>query len=162
MNHDVVRRRNVVAVLALGALLSLVLLTACGTSEGDPKASDASVPSSDLVGTWTSSVSKDDLRRVVPDFPKEHLCDNAGRFDWTFNADGTFEIDQTALQGCPEPEVAHIEDKWSVDGNRVTFTNEHEVYEWNVDGDELTFTHVSGGCVPCKAINTANPWKRVV
>ena len=153
------RRRGTVAVL--GALLSLAVLTACGTSEGDPKAPEASEPGSDLVGTWTGSVSKEDLRRVVPDFPEEHLCDNAGRFDWTFNEDGTFEIDQTQLPDCPKPEVTHIEDKWSVDGNRVTFTNEQEVYEWRVDGDELTLTHVSGECVPCMAINTANSWKRV-
>ena len=149
------------AASVLGALLALTLLTACGTSDGDPKASDASEPSSDLVGTWTGSVSKEDLQRVVPDFPREHLCDNAGRFDWTFKADGTFEIDQTPLPDCPKPEVTHVEDTWSVDGNRVRFTSEQEVYEWNVDGDELTFTHVSGRCVPCKAINTANPWKRV-
>ncbi|MGH3457097.1 hypothetical protein [Aeromicrobium sp.] len=92
--------------------------------------------------------------------PAEHLCDNAGRFDWTFDSGGTFEIDQTALPGCPKPEVTHIEDQWSVDGDRVTFANEQEVYEWRVAGDELTFTHVSGGCVPCKAINTAKPWTR--
>lgn len=153
------RKRGTAALL--GALLSLVLLTACGTSEGDPKSPDASEPRSDLVGAWTGSVSKEDLRRVVPDFPEEHLCDNAGRFDWIFDADGTVEIDQTPLPDCPKPEVTHIEDKWSVDGNRVTFAHEKEIYEWNVNGDELTFTHVSGGCVPCKAINTANPWKRV-
>jgi hypothetical protein len=162
-NHRlrVVRQRSTAAVFALGAILTFALLTACGTSGDDSKAPSPSEPSSELVGTWTGSVTKEDLVRVVPDFPKEHLCDNAGRFDWTFNADGTFEIDQTALQGCPEPEVTHIEDRWSVDGNRVTFTSEQEVYEWSVEGDELTFTHVSGRCVPCKAINTANSWKRV-
>jgi len=145
----------------LGALLSFAVLTACGTSEDDPKAPSASEPSTDLVGTWTGSVSKEDLQRVVPDFPPEHLCDNAGRFDWTFDSNGTFEIDQTALPDCPKPEVTHIEDRWAVDGNRVTFTNEQEVYEWSVDGNELTLTHISGRCVPCKAINTANAWKRV-
>jgi hypothetical protein len=154
-----VRQRSTAA--GLGMLLSLVLFSACGTSEDDPKAPSTSGSSSDLVGNWTVSVSKEDLRRVVPDFPEEHLCDNAGRFDWTFNEDGTFEIDQTQLPDCPKPEVTHIEDKWSVDGDRVTFTDEQEVYEWSVEGDELTLTHVSGGCVPCKAINTANSWKRV-
>jgi hypothetical protein len=153
------RRRGTATVL--GALLSLVLLAACGTSDDGSKAPSATGSSSELVGTWTGSVTKEDLQRVVPDFPEEHLCDNAGRFDWTFNADGTFEIDQTALPDCPKPEVTHIEDKWSVDGDRVTFTNEQEVYEWSVEGDELTLTHVSGGCIPCKAINTANSWKRV-
>ena len=146
---------------SLGAMLALVLLTACGASDDGSTSSSTTGQSSDLVGTWTGTVSKKDLQRVVPDFPEEGLCDNAGRFDWTFNADGTFEIDQTALPDCPKPEVTHIEDRWSVDGNRVTFANEQEVYEWSVDGDELTLTHVSGECVPCKAINTANSWKRV-
>ena len=153
------RQRGTAA--ALGALLSFAVLAACGTSDDDPKGPSTTGSSSDLVGTWTGSVSKEDLQRVVPDFPEEHLCDNAGRFDWTFDAEGTFEIDQTPLPECPEPEVTHIEDRWSVDGNRVTFTSEQEVYEWSVDGDELTLAHVSGGCVPCKAINTANSWKRV-
>ena len=155
------RQRTVAAVLVLGAILSPALLTGCTTSEGEPKAASTSKASSDLVGSWASTVTKEDLLRVVPDFQREYLCDNAGRFDWTFDSDGTFEIDQAALPECPKPEVTHTEDRWSVDGNRVTFTNEQEVYEWSVAGDELTFKHVSGGCVPCEAINTANPWKRV-
>lgn len=149
------------ARLVIGAILPLAFLTGCSTPEGEPKAPSTSDSSSDLVGVWAGNITKEDLQRVVPDFPREHLCDNAGRYNWTFQADGTFEIDQTALPDCPEPEVTHIEDRWSVDGNQVTFTNEQEVYEWSVDGDELTFAHVSGGCIPCKAINTANPWNRV-
>ena len=105
-----VRRRSTAA--GLGMLLSLVLLSACGTSEDDPKAPSTSGSSSDLVGNWTGSVSKEDLRRVVPDFPEEHLCDNAGRFDWTFNADGTFEIDQTQLPDCPKPAAGRPSRSW--------------------------------------------------
>ena len=155
-------RRTATAVLVLGgAVLSPALLTGCTTSEGGPKAASTSKASSDLVGNWASTVTKEDLLRVVPDFQREYLCDNAGRFDWTFNADGTFEIDQAALPECPKPEVTHVVDRWSVDGNRVTFTNEQEVYEWSVAGDELSFKHVSGGCVPCEAVTVAHPWKRV-
>ena len=149
------------AGLVIGAMLSLGFLTGCSASEDEPKAPSTSGSSSELVGVWAGSITKEDLQRVVPDFPREHLCDNAGNYKWRFKSDGTFEIDQTALPDCPEPEVTHIEDRWSVDGNRATFANEQEVYEWSVDGDELTFTHVSGGCIPCKAINTANPWKRL-
>ena len=147
--------------LTAASVLSLAVLTACSASDDKPKTPAATEPSSELVGSWTSTVKKEDLLRVEPEFKQEFLCDNSGRYDWTFNADGTFEIDQTELPDCPKPEVTHIEDQWSADGNQVTFANEQEVYEWSVDGDELTFTHVSGECVPCKAINTANPWKRV-
>jgi hypothetical protein len=151
------RRRTVFCTLAL---VGAVMLAAC--SSDDPKeATTSAKPGAELVDTWETTVAKDDLRRVVPDFPREHLCDNAGRFEWTFNADGTFVIDQTQLPDCPTPEVSHIEDKWSADGDRVTFTSEQEVYQWTVDGDQLTLEHVSGGCVPCKAINTANSWTRV-
>jgi hypothetical protein len=142
------------------AVLPIALLMACSASEDKPSSSSTTKAGAELVGSWTATVTKQDLRRVVPDFPKQHLCDNAGTFDWTFNADGTFVIDQTQLPDCPKPEVTHIEDRWSVDGDQVRFTNEQEVYTWRVNEDQLTFEHVSGGCIPCKAINTANPWTR--
>ena len=143
------------------AVLPFAMVAGCAGSEEAPSSASTAKPSVKLVDSWTSTVTKEDLRRVIPDFPREHLCDNAGRNEWTFNADGTFVIDQTPLPDCPKPEVTRIEDRWSVDGDQVTFTNEQEVYEWRVNGDQLTFKHVSGGCVPCKAINTANPWTRV-
>src|SRR6476469_1204836 len=37
------------------------------------------------VGTWTTTVTKEDLLRVAPDFLQEYLCDNAGTFIWQFN-----------------------------------------------------------------------------
>jgi hypothetical protein len=144
-------------------LLPMLLLASC-TAAAAPAPTATPAPTQGLVGSWTSTVTKEDLLRVMPDFHKEALCDNAGTFDWTFNADGTFTADQTALPDCPTPENTHIEDTWSADGNRVAFakgTPDEEVYEWAVDGDTLTFKHVSGECIPCKAINTANPWKRV-
>src|SRR6187397_1504808 len=61
-----------------------------------------------LVGAWTTTITKEDLLRVVPDFKPEFLCDNAGTAVWRFNADGTFSGDQTApLAGCPKPEQTH-------------------------------------------------------
>ncbi len=97
------RQRNVAAVLVLGAILSPALLTGCTTSEGEPKAASTSkAGAEDLVGSWASTVTKEDLLRVVPDFQREYLCDNAGRFDWTLDSDGTFEIDQCrASAGAP-------------------------------------------------------------
>lgn len=143
-------------------LLSALLLTACTGA-----AAPAPTPTPDailaLVGTWTATVTREDLLRVAPDFPAKYLCENAGTFQWKFNADGTFAVDQTALPDCPTPANPHIEDTWSTDGNLVTFaegTPNEEVYQWDLEGDMLSFKHVSGECMPCRAVNTANPWKR--
>ena len=118
-----------------------------------------------LVGTWTTTITKEDLLRVVPDFKPEFLCDSAGTSVWKFNADGTFSLDQTApLAGCPKPEQTHNESTWSTQGNLITLgkgSSEEMVYEWMVKDDMLTFMYRSGSCIPCRAGDTANPWKRV-
>ena len=156
-------------------LLSLLLLAACTTATTpspiatlvptDPPAPTATPdPKQALLGSWTTTVTKEDLVRIRPEFPTEHLCDNAGTFMWSFTANGTFTMDQTALPECPTPPVTHIEDTWSVEGNLFTIakdTPNQEVYEWSVNGDQLVFVYVSGECPPCEAINTANPWTRV-
>ena len=118
-----------------------------------------------LVGAWTTTLTKEDLLRVVPDFKPEFLCGNAGTGVWKFNADRTFSGDQTApLAGCPKPEQTHSEGTWSTQGNLIvinTGSPDEMVYEWTVKDDMLTFTYRSGGCIPCRAGDTANPWKRV-
>ena len=137
--------------------LSLILLASCA-----PAATPD--PEQMLIGTWTSTVTKEDILRVMPDFHLEALCDNSGTFLWQFNADGTFTVDQTQLPECPVPANTHIEDKWSIDGNRIIFAKDtpfEEVYEWTVEDNTLVLKHISGECLPCKATNTANPWTRV-
>ena len=138
-------------------LLSAILVVSCAPAATlDPQQA--------LVGKWTSTVTKEDLLRVIPDFHQEALCDNSGTFVWQFNTDGTFMVDQTALPECPVPDNTHIEDTWAIDGNRITFakgTSFEEVYEWTIEGDTLVFKHISGECIPCQATNTANPWTRV-
>ena len=129
-----------------------------------PSPTATSDPKQALIGSWTTTVSKEDLVRVQPEFPQEYLCDNAGTFVWKFNADGTFTIDQTALPDCPTPANTHIEDTWSVEGNLFTIaggTPNEEIYDFAIDGNLLTFKVESSECPPCIAINTANPWTRV-
>ena len=138
-------------------LLSVLLLASCAPAAA-PDQHHA------LVGTWTSTVTREDVLRVVPDFHQEALCENTGTFTWEFTADGRFTVDQKALPGCPTPAHPHVEDSWSAEGNRLTLAEgqpAQEVYEWAVDGRRLVLEHVSGGCIPCKATNTANPWTRV-
>ena len=138
--------------------LSVILLLASCAPAATPD------PKQALVGSWTSTVTKEDILRVMPDFHQEALCDNSGTFVWQFKTDGTFTVDQTALPECPVPANTHIEDTWSIDGNLITFANgtpNQEVYEWVVEGNTLVFKHKSGECIPCIATNTANPWTRV-
>ena len=138
------------------SLVMIVLASCAPAATPDPEQA--------LVGTWTATVTKEDLLRVMPDFHQNALCDNSGTFVWQFNADGTFTVDQTALPECPIPANTHIEDTWSIDGNRITFakgTPFEEVYEWTVEDNTLVLKHIAGECAPCKATNTANPWTRI-
>lgn len=159
-------------LLSASMLAILLLLAACGpAATPNPVATRAptepplptatSDPKMALIGSWTSTVSKEDLVRIRPEFPVEYLCDNAGTYVWEFKADGTFAIDQTPLPECPMPPVTHIESTWSVEGNLITIakgTSDQEVYEWSVEDGQLMFVYVSGECPPCEAINTANLW----
>jgi hypothetical protein len=147
----------------------LTLLAACGQAQSatpstPPKNTPVPDPAHALVSSWSTTVTKEDLLRVAPDFKQEFMCDNAGTFVWKFKPDGTFTIDQTALEGCPKLAQTHIESPWSNEGQLVTFakgTPDQEVYQWTVGGDLLSFEHQSGNCIPCRATNTANPWKRL-
>ena len=68
------------------------------------------------------------------------------------------------LDGCPKPGQTHNESTWSTQGNLITLgkgSSEEMVYEWTVKDDMLSFTYRSGSCIPCRAGDTANPWKRV-
>jgi hypothetical protein len=145
----------------LGMRQTLIVTESMSPADGTPESTPASAA---LTGAWKVMATKEDLLRVAPGFPQDFLCDNAGTFVWNFNADGTFTIDQTALEGCPSPAQTHIESTWSSEGDLVTFakgTPDEEVYQWSVDGDRLTFEYRSGNCIPCKATNTANPWQRL-
>ena len=147
------------ALLIVGFIVTLLTLTACGSAT--PTAVE---PKEAIIGSWTSTVTQEDILRVMPSFDTQYLCENAGTFVWKFNANGTFTIDQTALPDCPASANPHIEDQWSADGNVVTFapgTPNQETYEITVNGDQLTFKTKSSDCPPCIAVNTANPWKRV-
>jgi len=147
----------------LFVVTALLIITACA-----PKSTPQPVASTSLdqhlVGSWTSTVTKEDILRVVPDFQQQYLCDNSGTFVWKFDTNGKFTIDQTLLPGCTNVNPGHVEDTWSLDGNVVTFakgTPDQESYEIAIDGDHLTFKVKSSNCPPCIATNTANPWTRV-
>ena len=150
--------------LLIVVLLVGIPLAACAPAATPVPPAEPPDPKQALLGTWTSTVTKEDLLRVAPDFPTEFLCENAGTFVWKFNPDGTLTIDQTALAGCTAPMNPHIEDTWHMEGNSITFakgTPNQESYEIAIDGDQLTFMVSASECPPCIAINTAHPWTRL-
>ena len=158
---------RLIAAITLLLMIFLVSCTPAATPQptNTPEPPTATPnPKQALIGSWTSTVTKDDLVRVRPEFPEEFLCDNSGTFVWQFNADGTFVIDQTLLPDCTLVGSAHIEDTWVLDGNQITFakgTPDEEIYEINMASNQLIFKVVASECPPCIAINTANPWIRV-
>ena len=149
--------RRLLKLLTPLAILPTILLASCAPATApDPKQA--------LVGTWTSTVTKEDVLRIVPGFRQDFLCENTGTFSWEFKEDGKFTIDQKGLPECPAPVEPHVEDTWSNDGNRMTIAKDkpaQEVYEWTVKEKSLVLKHVSGDCEPCKATSTAHPWTRV-
>lgn len=157
-------------LLMVGLIMLSLTLTACAPSTppaAPPATPTAMEPKQTILGSWTTTVTKDDILRVMPGFETQYLCDNSGTFVWKFNADGTFTIDQTALSDCPldASAVPHVEDKWTMEGNLLTLakgTPDQEIYEISIGGSQLTFVKAkSSDCIPCIAVNTANPWKRV-
>ena len=145
----------------LFVVVSLLLLTSCSSkATPDPKQA--------LIGTWTSTVTKEDILRILPDFEKKSLCDVTGTIVWKFNTNGRYIIDQTPLSDCPAIafENSHQESTWSVDGNEITLSqgdpDHQEIYEFTVNTDHLIFIKAkSSKCIRCIAVFTANPWVRV-
>src|SRR5690349_270454 len=126
-------------LLVVSLIMLSLTLTACASAT--PTAVE---PKQAIVGSWSSTITKEDLLRVMPGFEKQFLCDNSGTFVWKFNADGTFTIDQTAAPDCPldASAVSHVEDKWTMEGNVLTLakgTPDQEIYEISVQGGQLTF-----------------------
>src|SRR5687767_15048231 len=99
--------RNYSFIGQLGAVLFLLPLVLIGCTSGSVPTPTATlvptstpVPAQGLIGDWSSTVTKEDLLRVMPDFHRNSLCENSGAFIWRFKPDGTFTVDQTALTGC--------------------------------------------------------------
>src|SRR5688500_11994997 len=67
-------------------VITALLLAACqpirpeaaSTATSTVSAETPTASTTSLVGTWTTTVTKEDVLRVVPDFKQEHLCDNTG------------------------------------------------------------------------------------
>jgi hypothetical protein len=151
-------------VIALLAVTGCASVTTSLTTTAESTQQPATTSSLALVGTWTSTITKEDLLRVELPLPQEYLCGNAGTFVWNFSADGTWAMDQTSLPGCNDSSIKHVEDTWFLSGDLITFEKgalDQQIYEITIDNDQLTFDVKSSECLPCIAVFTANPWTRV-
>lgn len=149
--------RYISSLVAISLLI--ILLTGCA-----PQTKATPEVKQSLTGKWTSTVTKEDILRVEPGFDQQYMCDNTGTFFWTFKEDGSFIVQQTASAAdCPASSNTQFEDKWSVEENLLTLapgTPNQEIYEFSITNDQLTLKAKSSSCIPCIAINTANPWMR--
>jgi hypothetical protein len=85
----------------MALLVATFLAAACGGSDKATAAATAvaGLPA-DLIGTWTSTVTKADLQ--AKGLTDEHaLNENSGVFTLTLGADGTWSEAQTSLDGSP-------------------------------------------------------------
>jgi hypothetical protein len=76
-------------------------ITACTASPtASPSPSALAGLPAEVIGTWTTTITKDDLRSKG--FTDEHVLDeNSGRLTWTFAADGTWTFVQASLDNSP-------------------------------------------------------------
>jgi hypothetical protein len=150
--------------IALSAVTGCASVTTSLTTTAESTEQPVTTFTPALVGTWTSTITKEDLLRVELALPQEYLCGNAGTFVWNFSADGSWTIDQTSLPGCNDSSIKHVEDTWFLSGNLITFEKgelDQQTYEITIYNDQLTFVVKTSECLPCIAVFTAKPWTRV-
>jgi hypothetical protein len=161
-------RSTVAAVLAV---VLACLVGGCGPlAAGDPATAStggSSAAGSSLVGTWVSTVTRDDLRAAG--ITADGLLDeNSGRFTWTFAADGTWTQRQEAVDGAAI-NAPVFEGTYELEGStfvqRTTFPAQYAgdrlVFEWRLDGDELSLDLTNPDDPILPAVMEAHPWTRV-
>ncbi len=86
-------------VLAL-TLLVAAPATGCGRSNGSPALTGSGPIAAELVGSWTSTVTREDFTtKGITDVHAQN--ENSGIFVWTFTDTGTWSSVQTSLDGAP-------------------------------------------------------------
>jgi len=86
--------------VTIASILAVEIDKCSGTSPRTPgPTAQAGLPA-ELVGAWTSTVTKADLQaKGMTD--ERALNENSGHFTWTFSGDGTWTNAQTSLDGSP-------------------------------------------------------------
>ena len=164
---DQVRARSGAPGLAV-ALLVTVVVAGCSALDGAPSGSHpATQGGSPLVGTWQTTLTKDDLKGGGISDPGL-LNENAGRFTRTFLADGTWTSAQESLDGSSIHNPVW-RGPYTVEGDEIRlqidfpseYQGETERYRWVIDGNELRMTMLEPSDDPlARLINERHPWTR--
>ena len=163
--------RHSLCALALVATVT-ISLTGCAspagsTASGTAGASHDPAPSGfPLLGSWTTTISKDDLR--AGGVTEEGLLiENSGIFTWAFEADGTWRSVQTALDGSPLMSPV-FSGYYTVDDDIVVAVTEFPEqyrddglrYAVEVSGDTATFDLLNPPDATLPVIVESHPWAR--
>jgi hypothetical protein len=159
-------------------LLAVVLLggvAGCGqpsttATAGAPSgpAGSGGIPSDHpLIGTWTMDLSRADLTAGGITDPGL-LNENAGRYSWTFAADGTWTQVAESLDGAPMVNPV-FRGTYLFEGDTLiattTFPEQYVDsglhYTWAIDGDEVRFDLLDPPDPILPIMIETHPWKRV-
>ena len=120
-----------------------------------------------LHGTWTTSITKDDLAaKGVSDPGLQN--ENSGRFQWTFAPDGTWTSVQQSLDGSPINGPV-FQGTYVVAGDQLvsttTFPEQYRDaglhYTWAIDGANLVLDILDPPDPMLPVVVEAHPWTRV-
>jgi hypothetical protein len=135
--------------------------TAGSAAGGSPGAAQS------LLGTWTTSITRDDLASAGVTDPGLQT-ENSGRFRWTFASDGTWTQVQQSIDGAPLNGPV-FRGTYVADETSLVMTTEFpEQYRdeglhftWATDGDELSVDVLDPPDPMLPVIIEAHPWRRV-
>ena len=163
------RRSGAIALIVLA-----ISVAGCGTpAPSNPPAttgagaSTPAVPADfPLIGTWVTSVTKDDLAAAGIADPRAQN-ENSGRFTWTFNADGTWTQVQESLDGSPINSPV-FRGTYAISGSELVATTQFPEqyadsglrYTWELDGDAVTFDLLNAPDEVLPVIIETNGWMR--
>ena len=117
-----------------------------------------------LIGSWTTSITKDDLRAAGITDPGL-LNENSGRFVWTFAQDGTWTSVQQSLDGSPI-RAPVFRGHYTVDGPILVAVTEFPPeyrdaglrYRWALANGQVRFELLNPPDPIAPVIVSAHPW----
>ncbi|HYN70201.1 MAG TPA: hypothetical protein VEX41_08325 [Candidatus Eisenbacteria bacterium] len=156
------------ALLAAASIAMGLLAAACSALGGGPSGSQAATPPAGFpVGSWTTSISREDLS--AGGLEGDLIDQNEGDFVLTFEADGTFQQVQTSTIGVTLREPI-FRGHYTVTGDEVRLDPEfpvhyaqegvYDVVRWQLDGDVLHLSLASHGDPIQVVVYGAHPWRR--
>lgn len=155
-------------IRAATTLLVGLLLVGCSSLVGGPSGSQAATPPAGFpVGSWTTSITREDLR--AGGMEGELVDQNEGDFVLTFRPDGSFEQVQTSTIGVTLGEPV-FRGHYVVTGDQVRLNPEfpahyaqegvYDVVNWELEGDALNLILASQGDPIQAVVYGAHPWRR--